>query len=120
MEIYLLKLIFISIPTLLLVLYITLGVFDHLRPAGAVLGPGKTFFYTGALGAGAGVSIVFVIWFLLGKNYPTRVEIYVVAASFLNAYLYTATALNVNVRYLANRRQTRSSTATSPEPPSPI
>lgn len=119
MEIYLLKLILISVPTLLLIVYITLGVFDHLRPKEAVFGAWKTFFYTGTLGAGAGISTMFVIWFLLGKNYPTRVEIYVAAASLLNAYLYTATTLNVNVGFLVNRRQRRGNTTIAPEPPSP-
>lgn len=114
------KLLFVALPALLFLLYITLGLFDQIRPREVVWGAWKTHCYSGVLGFGAGISIVFVITFLLRNTHPGRLEIYVFSASLLNAYLYTATSLSVNVRYFVNRRQKRAEALNASDPPPPI
>ncbi|WP_157836064.1 hypothetical protein [Pseudomonas sp. H1h] len=120
MDIYYSKLLFVALPALLLLLYIGLGLFDQIRPKGVVWGAWKTHCYSGAMGFGAGISLVFVVTFLLRKTYPGRLEIYVFSVSLLNAYLYTATALIVNVRYFLNRRQKRAEALNASDQPPPI
>lgn len=95
-----------SIATLFLLLSIAIAV-AHSNNPGRVLGKWPSTALMGLLSMGAGFSVITIWSFCVARGFPSRLDIYGLAASISNAGFYTAAMLNACVRSVIAMRKRR-------------
>lgn len=94
----------VGIPTFFLLLSVALAVAHSTNPT-RVLGYWQSLTGNFVMGVGAGISVVVVWKFCVASGYPSRLDIYALAASLSNALFYSAAVLGNCARSISAKRK---------------